>query len=57
MTKIANLFKSEEATTAVEYALLLAFIGALLLASIVAAGGVSGTIFGANADNINSVVK
>ncbi len=57
MSKLVRFLDEDQATTAVEYALLLAFIGALLLASIVAAGGVSGTIFGANADNINTVIK
>ena len=56
MNKFAKFLESEEATTAVEYALLLAFIGALLLASIVAAGGASGTTFGRNANAINGII-
>ncbi len=57
MSKLARFLTEDQATTAVEYALLLAFIGALLLASIVAAGGVSGTIFGSNSNAIQVLIK
>jgi len=57
MNKLKSFIFEDDATTAVEYALLLAFIGALLLASIVAAGGVSGTTFGSNATAIDGALK
>lgn len=55
--KIAQLLISESAATAVEYALLLAMIAALLLASVVSAGGAAGMTFGTNATAIDGALK
>lgn len=57
MKKIASFLNGESAATTVEYALLLAMIGALLLASIIAAGGASGTTFGTNAVAIDGALN
>ncbi len=52
-----ELFQNESGATAVEYALILAFIGVLLLATIVTAGGETGSVFGANAAKITTAIK
>ena len=57
MNKIQKFFQNESGATAVEYALLLALIAALLLATIVSVGGASGTVFGTNADQVNSFLN
>ena len=57
LQKISCMLKNESAATAVEYALLLAMIAALLLASVVSAGGAAGMTFGSNAEAIDGALK
>ena len=55
--KIAFMLKNETAATTVEYALLLAMIASLLLASVVSADGASGMTLGTNAEAIDGALK
>lgn len=57
IAKLTYLLKNDSGTTAVEYAILLALIVALMLASVVSAGGVSGLIFGTNADAVQGALN
>ena len=57
MIKIKKMLQNESGATAVEYALLLALIAAVLLATIVSLGGASGTVFGSNAEQVNSFIN
>ena len=50
-----SLLSQELGATAVEYAILLALIVALLMATVIEAGGASGLIFGRNADAISVI--
>ena len=55
--KISFMLKNESAATTVEYALLLAMIASLLLASVVSVGGASGMTFGTNSVAIDGALK
>ncbi len=57
LPRIAFIVKNESAATAVEYALLLAMIAALLLASVVAAGETMGNAFGSNVKEIQGALQ
>lgn len=57
LQKLSFMLNNESATTAVEYAVLLAMIAALLLASVVSAGGAAGMTFGTNAAAIDGALK
>jgi len=48
--------QNEDGPTTVEYAILMAFIGTLLLTTIISVGGVTGTVFGTNADAIQTSI-
>ncbi|MDG1875208.1 MAG: Flp family type IVb pilin [Mariniblastus sp.] len=53
---LKTFIQNEDGPTTVEYAILLAFIGSLLLATILSVGGATGTTFGANANAIQNAL-
>ena len=57
MNKIRKFLSNQDGPTTVEYAILLAFIAALLLATIISVGGAAGTTLGTNAEAIDAFVN
>lgn len=57
MTNLHKLLKNETGATSVEYAILLALVAAVLIASAFSAGGVSAATWGGNAEAIANTIK
>jgi Flp pilus assembly pilin Flp len=57
MKKLHNILKIESGATSVEYAILLALIAAVIIASAFSAGGVSSATWNANAEAIANTIK
>jgi Flp pilus assembly pilin Flp len=57
MKKLQTILKQESAATSVEYAILLALIAMVIVASAFSAGGVSASTWSANAEAIADTIK